>query len=143
MTITWCMVPEIWSMTEFFVILGHFSPFSQLTTQKWNFDKMKKPSRYHHFTQVYIKWQALMYGSWDLKCHRQNCLLFWAIFYPFSPPKNPPKVKILKKWKKWLKISFYTSVPKIMIICYTVPEIWCMIYVIYNFHFGLFALFPP
>ena len=31
-----------------------------------------------------------------------------------------------------------------MIICYTVPEIWCMIDVIVIFHFGLFfALLPP
>ena len=29
--------------------------------------------------------------------------------------------------KKHLEISsVYTSVPKIIIICYTVPEIWCM-----------------
>ena len=47
--------------------------------------------------------------------------------------------------KKTLKISsFYTSVPKIMIICYTVPEIWCVRDVIVFFHFGLFfALLPP
>ena len=40
--------------------------------------------------------------------------------------------------------SFYTSVPKIMIILYTVPEIWCMTDVIVIFHFRLFfPLFPP
>ena len=40
--------------------------------------------------------------------------------------------------------SFYTSVPKIMIICYIVPEIWCVIDVIVIFHFGLFfANLPP
>ena len=50
-----------------------------------------------------------------------------------------------KKWTKNLAIpSFYTSVPKIMIICYTVPEIWCMTNVIFIFHFWLFfALLPP
>ena len=38
--------------------------------------------------------------------------------------------------------SFYTSVPKIMIICYTVPQI-CVTDVIVIFHFGLFfALLP-
>ena len=31
-----------------------------------------------------------------------------------------------------------------MIICFTVPEIWCVIDVIVIFHFGLsFALLPP
>ena len=35
------------------------------------------------------------------------------------------------------------SVPKIMIICYTVPEICCMTDIIVIFHFGLFfALLP-
>ena len=44
--------------------------------------------------------------------------------------------------KKGLKI-FYTSVPKIMIVCYTVPEIWRMMNVIVILHLGLFlALYP-
>ena len=44
-----------------------------------------------------------------------------------------------KNEKKPLEISsFYTSVPKITIICYTVPEIWFVTDVIVSFHFGLF-----
>ena len=40
--------------------------------------------------------------------------------------------------------SFNTSVPQIMIICYTIPEIWHMTDVTVIFHFGLFfALLPP
>ena len=54
------------------------------------------------------------------------------------------KMKISKKWKKHLEISsFYTSVLKIMIICYNVLEIWCMTVVIVIFHFGLFFAFLP
>ena len=34
-------------------------------------------------------------------------------------------------------MPFYTSVPKIMIICYTVLEIWCVTDVVI-FYFGLF-----
>ena len=50
----------------------------------------------------------------------------------------------MKKKKKHLEISFYTSVPKIMIICYTVPVVWHMTDVIFIFHFQLFfALLPP
>ena len=93
-------------------------------------------------------------------------------FFAFIPPKNPKnknftKLKkapgdiiILDKCldtpplpsdspkngkKKHLEISsFYTSVPKIMIIGYTVPEIWHMVDVIVIFHFGLyFTLSPP
>ena len=50
-------------------------------------------------------------------------LSFWTVFCPFTPLWTQ-KIKILKKWKKHLEISsFYKRVPKIMIICYTVPEI--------------------
>ena len=35
-----------------------------------------------------------------------------------------------------------TSVPKIMIICYTVPEIWGVTDAIVIFHFGLFFTSP-
>ena len=89
----------------------------------------------------------MMYGSWDMKCGRKNFLSFWTIFCPFTS-------LLLKTWKSkfWkneikktqLQItSFYTSVPKIMIICYTVAEIRCMtdfyfFFQIFIFHFGLF-----
>ena len=55
------------------------------------------------------------------------------------------KIKISKMKKKHLEIfSFYTSVPKIMIISYTVPEIWHVTHVIFIFYFGLFsAILPP
>ena len=39
--------------------------------------------------------------------------------------------------------SFYTSVPKIMIIGYTVPETWHVTDVIVIFHFGLFFALSP
>ena len=69
---------------------------------------------------------------------------FWAIFCSFTS-LTAPKIKIWKKkWKKLLEISsFYNGVLKIMIICYTVPEIWWVTDVIVIFHFGLFfALLP-
>ena len=78
-----------------------------------------------------------MYGSWDMEHDRHNFLSFWTIFCPFTPLKAQ-KIKILKKWKKYLQIlSFYTSVPKIIIIWYIPPQIWCMTDVIVIFQFGL------
>ena len=73
-----------------------------------------------------------------------NCFSFWAIFCSFTP-LTAQKIKISKKWNKKLEISsFYTSVPKLMIICYTVPEIWCVMDVTFIFHFGpFFALLLP
>ena len=80
----------------------------------------------------------MMYGSWVMKCNKQNFLLIWTIFC-LLPPKNLKN----KNFEK-MKISFYIGVPKIMIICYTVPEIWQVMDVIVIFHFGLyFALLPP
>ena len=64
---------------------------------------------------------------------------------PFTP-LTAWKMKISKKMKKKKHLEsspFYTSVPKIMIIGYTVPEIWQVTDVIIIFHFGLyFFLFP-
>ena len=58
----------------------------------------------------------------------------WAIFYPFTP-LTPQKNE--KRKKKTLEISsFYSNVPKIMIICYTVPEIWYL-------KLGFFFPFSP
>ena len=71
-----------------------------------------------------------------------NILSFWTIFCPFTP-LTTQKIKILKKWKNCLEISFYTSVPKIMLY-FTVPEIWHVTDVIFTFHFGpFFALLLP
>ena len=54
------------------------------------------------------------------------------------------KSKILKRWRKIVEISsFYTIVPKSMIIGYTVRDTWHVTDVIVIFHFGLFfALLP-
>ena len=73
-----------------------------------------------------------------------DVIILLGYFLPFYPP-NSQKNENVKKIKKHLKVSsFYTSVPKFMIMCYTVPEIWCMTDVIVIFHFRLFfALLPP
>ena len=85
----------------------------------------------------------MMYGSWDMKSNRQNLLSCWTIFCPFTP-LTTQKIKIFKKWEEPLEISFYICVATIMIICYNLPEIWCVRGVIVIFHFELlFTLLPP
>ena len=71
-------------------------------------------------------------------------IFHFGLFFALLPP-NSPKMKIKKKnEKKLLEISFCRSVPKIMMKCYTVPEIWRVTYVIVIFHFGLFfAILAP
>ena len=69
----------------------------------------------------------MMYGSWDIEHNRYNFSHFKWLFALLHPnnPENQGFEKMKKK--KHLEIlSFYTSAPKIMIICYTVPEIWYM-----------------
>ena len=125
----------------YFSFWAIFCPFMPLTAQKIKILKKWKKTPgdiiiLHMCTKNY---DQMMYSSWDMVRDRCNCYFsFWAIFCPFIP-LTAQKIKILKKWKKHLEISsFYTSVPKTMIICYTVPEIWRMTDVIVVFHFGLF-----
>ena len=145
--IIWCMVPEISSMTD--KIFCHFGQyFAYLPPLKPEKSKIwrneKNAWRYYHVIQEYQKSDNMLYCSWDMARDRCNSYFsFWTIFCSFTP-LTPWKIKISKKWKKQLEmLSSYTSLPKIMIICYAVPEIWCMKDVII-FHFGpFFVLLPP
>ena len=86
----------------------------------------------------------MQYCSWDMARNGCNCYFsFWTVFCPFTP-LTTWKMKISKQWKKRVQMtSFYISAPKVMIIWYTVPEIWNMTDVTV-FHFGIFfALLPP
>ena len=48
-----------------------------------------------------------MYGSWDMKCNRQNFLSLWTIFCLFTP-LTTQKIKILKNWKKTWRYYHFT-----------------------------------
>ena len=66
---------------------------------------------------------------------------FGLFFALLTCPKNE---NFKKMGKTSRDIIILQSVPKIMILCYTVPEIWHMTEVIGIFHSGLFfALLPP
>ena len=128
--IRWCMVPEIWCVTDVTVIsiLGYFLHFYPPKSPKnQNFEKMKTRPGNIIILRMHTKnYDQMMYGSWDMVHDRHNCYFsFWAIFCPMSP-LTVQQIKILKKWrKKPLKISsFYICVPKIMIRWCTVPDIW-------------------
>ena len=122
-----------------------FCSYTPNQPKKSNFEKLKKATR-----DIIILHPCpindihMMYGFWDMKHDKQNFLSVWTVFSPFTP-LTTKKIKILKNWKKTLEISsFYTSVPKIMIICYIIPEIWQVMDEIVILHFGLFfALLPP
>ena len=79
-----------------------------------------------------------------------SSIIYFGIFFALLSP-SPSPLNRQKKWKfqknkqKYIETwSFHTSVPKIMIICYAVPEIWRMTNVIVIFYFGLFSTpLPP
>ena len=89
-------------------------------------------------------------GSWDAEWERPIFLPLWAIFWAFTP-LTTQKIKTFKNWKKttttkkntWIYHHLTQVKPKMMIICYTVPEIWHMTDVISIFHFGLFFPLLP
>ena len=92
----------------------------------------------HKFTKSH---DHTLYCSWDMMCDKCNCYFsFWTIFFLFTILRAKKKSKKSKTWKKCLQVSLFytTSVPKIMIIYYTVPEIWHVIEIIVIFHLGLF-----
>ena len=145
-TLIWGMLLETqWDRQTILLFRAIFCPFNPLTTRKIKI--LKKTEIHLEMSSFYICVPKIM--IW--------CMLpeIWSItdiiFYHFrsifvvSAPENPgnqiyKKIKKKKKKKKknHLEISsFYTSVPKIKIICSTVLEIWCMMDVII-FHFGLF-----
>ena len=63
-------------------------------------------------------------------------------FFLHLPPKNL-KNQNFEKNIKCLEILFYTSAPKIRIICYTAPEIWHVTDVIVIFQLDYFLPFYP
>ena len=98
---------EVWSLSyrarrrEFFIILDHFLSFYLPNKPKnQNFEKMKKtPGDIMILHKCTINDNHMMYGSWDMKCDRQNFLSFWTIFLPFTP-LTTQKIKIKKKNEK-------------------------------------------
>ena len=109
--------------TEFLLILDNFLhplPPAPLTTHR---NKILKKWKKTHgdiiiLHKCTINDNHMIYGPWDMKCTRQN---FFVILYHFL---------------HHLEISFYTSVPGIMIIGYTVPEIRHVMDRIVIFYFG-------
>ena len=88
----------------------------------------------------------ICYTGLEIWCMTDVIIFHFGPFSALLPPlPNSSKNENFKKMKKRPgDIIFYTSVPKIMIICYTVPEIWCVTDVIVIFQFELFfALLPP
>ena len=110
---------------EFFVILGHFSPFDPPNNSiNQNFEKMKKmPGDIIILHLCTTNDNHVMYGSWYMEHGRIFCRFGYFLAFKTT---NRPKNQNFEKWKKRQGISsFYTCAAEIMITWCTVPEIWC------------------
>ena len=113
--------------------------FTLLAAQKMKISKQwKKTPRDIILHKCAKNHDHMFYCSW----HMSDVIVifhfgqFLALWYPLP---NSSKNENFTKIKKQLEVSsFNTSVPKIMIICFIVPEIWHLTDVIVSFHFGLF-----
>ena len=124
--VPYLIVPEIWSTTDriFLVILGHFLSYPSNNPENQNFEKMKNGGIILH--KCSKNRDHMLYCSWDMAF--DGCKFyfsFWAIFYPFTP-LTTRKIKVSKKQKKHLEISFYMFSQKIMITWCMFHEIWCV-----------------
>ena len=121
----WCLSYKP-RQTRVLVILGHSLSFDPPSNLKNHSNKKIKQNtwRYYCFTLAYHK--LWLYHVWFLIYGVRQTEHFVILDYllPFYP-LTIQKIKILKKCKKHLEISsLYTSVPQIMIICYTFPKVW-------------------
>ena len=72
-------------------------------------------------------------------------IFHFGLFFALLPTKQPNKRKLKKNMKKSsgdIICIIYTTASKIMIECYTVPEIW-HVTDITIFHFGLIIALLP
>ena len=89
------MFLEIWSPTEFFLILGHFLPFYPLNNpENLNFEKMKQEPGNIISHKLTINDNHIMYYSCDMKRNTEFFIIL-GYFLPFYLP-NSPKIKMKK-----------------------------------------------
>ena len=113
MTVIWCMVPGIWSVTDrIFCPFGlFFALLPPKNSKSQNFEKMKKTPGDITILHECTKHQDhMLYCSWDMVHGGCNCYFsFWIFFFTFNP-LTAPKIKISKKWKKSWRCHDFTLV---------------------------------
>ena len=120
----------------FFVIWAvfFFCPLTKAWKMKISKQMKKTPGDIIILHKCTKNHDHMLYCSWDMAHDRCNC------YFSFST-----KIKISKKLTKTPgDIIILYNCSKIMIICYTFPEIW-HVTDLFIFHFGLFSalLHPP
>ena len=96
------------------VFLGHFFPFILFKLPKIKILKIRKKllgisSFYTCLPKNTIIWCQVP----EIQSETNRIFCHFGLFLPFysPPPLTTRKIKILKKWEKFLEISFYTFAP--------------------------------
>ena len=124
------MMYDSWDMEcdrhSFLSFCAIFCPFTLLTTQKFNIlKKWKKHLEISSFCTSLPKMMIICNIVPGIWCVTDLVFIFhFGLLFPFTP-LTAQKIKIFKKWKKHLDISFYTCVLKIIITWCMVAEIRC------------------
>ena len=119
--------------------MGNFLPFYPFSEnpKNQNFENNENNCwRYHHFTHVYQKPQLYEVQFPRYRVSQTKKFIILGHFLPFYPPNNLKN----QNFEKNEKVSFYISVPKIMIICYMLLEIWSATDTIFCCFGSFFAL---
>ena len=125
--------------------MGYFKPFYLCNSpKKENFKKITKCLETSWFYIRVPKIMVICYTVPEIWCMMNVIVFHFGLFFCSFAPLTAQEIKISKNWQQLIEIqSFYTSAPKVIIICHTVLEIWHMTDAIV-FHFGqFFALSPP
>ena len=87
------MVPAIWSLTEFFVIMDCLFPFhAPMDPENENFEKMKKALEDIIVLQMFtINDSHMIYTFSDIECNRQIFFVILDHFLPFYLPLSIQK----------------------------------------------------
>ena len=141
MTIIWCIVPEIWSMTHNFLSFWTvFCPFTPLWTQKIKI--LKKWKKYLKILSFYKhKWQS--YDAWFLRYGVQRTEFFVILdcFLPFYPLTT--WIEDFEKKNAWRYYHFTQVYQKSRLYATLFLRYGMYIMDLIIFHFGLFfALLP-
>ena len=101
-TITWCMLPEIWSATN--IIFCHLGTFFDLLPYYWPWKlkfwkNVEKTWRYYPLHMCTINEDHIMYVSWDIKAQLTQFFVISSHFCSLIL-LTTRKIKVLKKIEK-------------------------------------------
>ena len=144
MTIIWCMVHEISSMTDriFLTFCAILCPFAPLTSWKIKNEKKKKKKKNawrYHFTLGHHKWQSCVVPEiWSMT---DRTFSHFGSFFALLPPNNPENQNFEKMKRYIIILHNYTKNHDHILYCSL--NIVCDGCNFYFQFWAIFTLLPP